>query len=301
MRNASKSGDLELRDVEVVYNTVSGATVTALNKIDLVVPDGQFVVVIGRSGCGKFLSQCGLWVGDANLRQRRPRRQARHRSGPRPGMVFQSDAVFPWKRVGKNVDFALRLGGVPPRARPALVAEHLELVRLSGTENLYPKELSGGMRKRLAIAMVLANKPDMILMDEPFGPLDYATKVEMQLEVAALRESRPLTTMFVTHDVEEAVFLADRVIVMSGGSIIDDVAVHLPRPRDLASRKSPEFARLAAQLLDQIMPGEMTKPSRRSVRMLMAIAALATAWQIATLLTAQISPAAARLAPPGSR
>jgi NitT/TauT family transport system ATP-binding protein len=254
VRNASKSGDLELRDVGVVYNTVSGATVTALNKIDLVVPDGQFVVVIGRSGCGKSTLLnvvSGLVMptsGNVALGGKRVTGPGRDR-----GMVFQSDAVFPWKRVGKNVDFALRLGGVPPRARPALVAEHLELVRLSGTENLYPKELSGGMRKRLAIAMVLANKPDMILMDEPFGPLDYATKVEMQLEVAALRERRPLTTMFVTHDVEEAVFLADRVIVMSGGSIIDDVAVHLPRPRDLASRKSPEFARLAAQLLDQIM------------------------------------------------
>jgi NitT/TauT family transport system ATP-binding protein len=169
------------------------------------------------------------------------------------GLVFQTDAVFPWKRVGRNVDFALRLGGVPASKRPAMVAEHLELVRLSGTENLYPKELSGGMRKRLAIAMVLANKPDMLLMDEPFGALDYATKVEMQLEVTALREARPLTTMFVTHDVEEAVFLADRVVVMAKGAVVDDVMVDLPRPRSLESRKSPEFARLAGRLLDQIM------------------------------------------------
>ena len=168
-------------------------------------------------------------------------------------MVFQTDAVFPWKRVGSNVDFALRLGGVPASGRPALVTEHLELVQLSGTENLYPKELSGGMRKRLAIAMVLANRPDMILMDEPFGALDYATKVEMQLEIASLRKLRPLTTMFVTHDVEEAVFLADRVIVMAKGEVIDDVMVDLSRPRGLYSRKSQEFARLAGRLLDQIM------------------------------------------------
>ena len=169
------------------------------------------------------------------------------------GLVFQSDAVFPWKRVGKNIDFALRLGGVPAAARPALIAEHLKLVKLSGTGGLYPKELSGGMRKRLAIAMVLANKPDMLLMDEPFGALDYATKVEMQLEVASLRETRPLTTLFVTHDVEEAVFLADQVIVMANGAIVDDVPIDLPHPRDLASRKSTEFALLAGRLLDQIM------------------------------------------------
>ena len=253
-RLETHSGDLELRDVSVVYTTVAGTTVTALNKVDLFVPDGQFVVVIGRSGCGKstLLNVVSGLVaptsGSVTLGSKRITSPGRDR-----GLVFQSDAVFPWKRVGKNVDFALRLGGVPANARPALVAEHLELVRLSGTENLYPKELSGGMRKRLAIAMVLANKPDMMLMDEPFGALDYATKVEMQLEVVALRESRPLTTMFVTHDVEEAVFLADRVVVMAGGSIIDDVAVPLSRPRDLASRKSAEFARLAAQLLDQIM------------------------------------------------
>jgi len=249
-----QSGTLELRGAAVSYGTVSGGTVVALHDVNLVVPDGQFVVVIGRSGCGKSTllnvvsGLVRLTAGTATLGGRAITGPGRDR-----GMVFQSDAVFPWKRVGKNVEFALRLGGVPASARPALVAEHLDLVRLSGTDDLYPKELSGGMRKRLAIAMVLANRPNMLLMDEPFGALDYATKVEMQLEVTALRETRPLTTMFVTHDVEEAVFLADRVIVMAGGTIIDDVLVDLPRPRSLASRKSPEFARLAGQLLDQIM------------------------------------------------
>ena len=190
--------------------------------------------MIGRSGCGKstLLNVVSGLVaptsGSVTLGSKRITSPGRDRASVRSPSSRGS---------GLKVDFALGLGGVPANARPALVAEHLELVRLSGTENLYPKELSGGMRKRLAIAMVLANKPDMMLMDEPFGALDYATKVEMQLEVVALHESRPLTTMFVElHDVEEAVFLADRVVVMAGGSIIDDVAVPLSRPRDLASR-----------------------------------------------------------------
>ena len=247
-------GDLELRNVSVVYETVSGSEVSALQTIDLTVPNGQFLVVIGRSGCGKstLLNVVSGLVkptsGSISLGGKPVTGPGRDR-----GLVFQSDAVFPWKRVGKNIDFALRLGGVPAAARPALIAEHLKLVKLSGTGGLYPKELSGGMRKRLAIAMVLANKPDMLLMDEPFGALDYATKVEMQLEVASLRETRPLTTLFVTHDVEEAVFLADQVIVMANGAIVDDVPIDLPHPRDLASRKSTEFALLAGRLLDQIM------------------------------------------------
>jgi NitT/TauT family transport system ATP-binding protein len=248
------SGDLVMQNIAISYRTVSGATVSALKNISLTIPNGQFVVVIGRSGCGKSTLMnvvSGLLTptsGSISLAGKLITGPGRDR-----GLVFQADAVFPWKRVGKNLDFALRLGGVPASARPALIAEHLDLVRLAGTEKLFPKELSGGMRKRLAIAMVLANKPDMLLMDEPFGALDYATKVEMQLEVAALREVRPLTTMFVTHDVEEAVFLADRVIVMAAGEIVDDVMVNIPRPRDLASRKSPEFAKIAGRLLDRIM------------------------------------------------
>jgi NitT/TauT family transport system ATP-binding protein len=249
-----QSGTLEVRNVRVAYDTVSGGRIEALKDVSITIPDGQFVVVIGRSGCGKSTLLnvvAGLLTptsGGATLGGKPITKPGRDR-----GMVFQTDAVFPWKRVGSNVDFALRLGGVPASGRPALVTEHLELVQLSGTENLYPKELSGGMRKRLAIAMVLANRPDMILMDEPFGALDYATKVEMQLEIASLRKLRPLTTMFVTHDVEEAVFLADRVIVMAKGEVIDDVMVDLSRPRGLESRKSQEFARLAGRLLDQIM------------------------------------------------
>src|SRR5699024_6877513 len=143
------------------------------------------------------------------------------------GVVFQKDVVFGWKKIRENLNFALKLGGTAKKDRESQINQYLKLVNLENFSNLYPKELSGGMRKRLQIAMVLANNPSLLLMDEPFGPLDYATKVELQVELEQIRMANPITTLFVTHDVEEAAFVADRIILIEEGEIIDEVAVNI--------------------------------------------------------------------------
>jgi len=251
---SSTASFLELRDATVRYRTLAGTDLTAVSGISLQVKEAEFLVIIGRSGCGKttLLNLVAGLVpptsGSVTLNGRPITKPDRDR-----GVVFQADAVFPWKRVAANLDFALRLGGSPRRDRPERIQHFLRLVNLEHAANLYPKELSGGMSKRLAIAMVLANRPDILLMDEPFGPLDYATRVELQIQLEEIRQSRPITTVFVTHDVEEAVFLADRVIVMANGSIIHSLQVPLARPRDLSVRRSQEFAEIASKLLAQII------------------------------------------------
>ena len=139
------------------------------------------------------------------------------------------------------------------------IDEYLNMVYLKKFKTFYPKELSGGMKKRLQIAMVLANNPQMLLMDEPFGALDYATKIDMQMELEAIRMKNPLGTLFVTHDVEEAIFLADRVIMMDKGAIIDEACVSFERPRILELRQSREFLELTRYFLDKLLDSEMDK------------------------------------------
>ena len=197
---AEGGGRLEIQHVSIDFNTVSGGTMRALDDINLTVEHGELVAVVGRSGCGKTTLMnivAGLvkpTAGTCKLNGREIQSPSRER-----GVVFQAETVFGWKRVKDNLDFALELGGVAKQDRPALVEQYLKLVKLDSFANFYPKELSGGMKKRLQIAMVLANKPQLLLMDEPFGPLDYATKVELQLEVERIRLENPLTTFFVTH------------------------------------------------------------------------------------------------------
>ena len=245
---------LELAGATVRYTTLAGSELTAISDVSLQVKEAEFLVIIGRSGCGKttllnlIAGLISPTTGSVTLMGRPITKPGRDR-----GVVFQADAVFPWKRVAANLDFALKLGGTPRHERPERIAQFLKLVGLEHAATLYPKELSGGMSKRLAIAMVLANRPDILLMDEPFGPLDYATRVELQIQLEEIRQSRPLTTVFVTHDVEEAVFLADRVIVMAKSEIIHEMDVPLARPRGLSVRKSPEFGKIASELLEQII------------------------------------------------
>ena len=226
----------------------------ALDDINLTVEHGELVAVVGRSGCGKTTLMnivAGLvkpTAGTCKLNGREIQGPSRER-----GVVFQAETVFGWKRVKDNLDFALELGGVAKQDRPALVEQYLKLVKLDSFANFYPKELSGGMKKRLQIAMVLANKPQLLLMDEPFGPLDYATKVELQLEVERIRLENPLTTFFVTHDVEEATFVADRIIMIEKGRIIEELKVDIPRPRPVEVRNSPEFHAISDYLLGKLL------------------------------------------------
>lgn len=251
---------LKLEDVNVEFATVSGNSIKALNQVSLQIRDNELVAIVGRSGCGKTTLLnivAGLLKptkGTASLEDKTIEGPGRDR-----GVVFQADAVFAWKKVYQNLEFALKLAGVPKEERDAKVDEYLDMVFLKRFKMLYPKELSGGMKKRLQIAMVLANNPKMLLMDEPFGALDYATKIDMQMEVESLRMKNPLGTLFVTHDVEEAVFLADRVIMMDKGEIIDEVSVDFPRPRTLELRQSREFLELTRYFLNKLLESELEK------------------------------------------
>ena len=252
--HAEGSGRLEIEHVCIDFSTVSGGMMRALDDINLTVEHGELVAVVGRSGCGKTTLMnivAGLvkpTAGTCKLNGREIQDPSRER-----GVVFQAETVFGWKRVKDNLDFALKLGGVAKQDRPSLVEQYLKLVKLDSFANFYPKELSGGMKKRLQIAMVLANKPQLLLMDEPFGPLDYATKVELQLEVERIRLENPLTTFFVTHDVEEATFVADRIIMIEKGHIIEELKVDIPRPRPVEVRNSPEFHAISDYLLGKLL------------------------------------------------
>lgn len=249
-----QSGELNIDNITMEFNTVSGDRMKALDHVSLNVAHGELVAVVGRSGCGKT-TLLNIVAGLIKPTDGSCRLNGKEIEGPsrERGVVFQADAVFGWKRVGENVDFALKLGGVPKNERKELIVQYLRLVNLEKFEHFYPKELSGGMRKRLQIAMVLANQPKLLLMDEPFGPLDYATKVELQVEVERIRLQNPLTTFFVTHDVEEATFVADRIIMIEKGKIIEELKVDIKRPRPIEVRNTPEFHAISDYLLGKLL------------------------------------------------
>jgi NitT/TauT family transport system ATP-binding protein len=169
-------------------------------------------------------------------------------------MVFQSYTLFPWLTIAENIAYGLREKGTPKAERQDIVASYTEKVGLRGFENHYPKQLSGGMQQRTAIARALANNPAILLLDEPFGALDNQTRALMQELLLGIWERERKTVLFVTHDIEEAIFLASRVIVMTArpGQIKADIAVDLPHPRHYTMKTSPEFSNLKAHLTEEI-------------------------------------------------
>jgi NitT/TauT family transport system ATP-binding protein len=203
--------------------------------------EGEFITIIGPSGCGKstFLHIMGGFIpADRGA----IRVYGRDVSGPGPdrGMMFQEFALFPWKTVAGNVAWGLETQGVPRAEIEAIVQRQLEMTGLADFRNHYPAELSGGMKQRVALARVLAFDPKVLLMDEPFGALDAQTREAMQEEVMGLWARTRKTIVFVTHDIEEAVYLGDRVVVLTArpGRIREEVAIDLPRPRELDIKKS---------------------------------------------------------------
>jgi NitT/TauT family transport system ATP-binding protein len=217
---------------------------TVLDGIDLTVAPHELVAVIGPSGCGKT-TLLGLVAGFI-----RPERgvvtvdgRPVSRPGPDRGMVFQDDAVFGWMRVRGNVEYGLKVRKVPGPQRAAMTDRALDLVGLRPSERLWPRQLSGGMRKRVDIARALAADPPVLLMDEPYGALDMMTKQRLQAEFAAIFEQSAMTVLFVTHDLEEAVYLADRVIVLAPhpGRVAGELPVALPRPRTPELKLTAEF------------------------------------------------------------
>jgi NitT/TauT family transport system ATP-binding protein len=242
---------LEFRKVSKTFMTPDGKPFQAIRDVDFVIPDlpgrGEFRVFLGPSGCGKstILSiVAGLTqqtTGEALLRGRQIPGPGQDR-----GMVFQGYSSYPWLTVLENVAFGLALRGVERQERETVARGWIKRVGLAGSEGKYPKQLSGGMRQRVAIARTLAVKPQIILMDEPFGALDVETRLGMQNLINELWEEIEGTILFVTHDIPEAVYLADKIYMMSAGpgTIVDEIAVDLPLHRTEDIKLTPRFREL---------------------------------------------------------
>lgn len=225
---------IELEGVGKTFNTRQGRSHTALQDIALSIPAGRFVSILGPSGCGKS-TLLYILGGFESCSSGQIRVKGKPITGPGPdrGPVFQEYALFPWKTVLGNVAYGMREQGMPKAQAEQRAIEWLDKVKLGPYAAFYPRELSGGMRQRAAIARTLAYEPDILLMDEPFGALDAHTRVTLQTELLSLWEQLRNTVVFVTHGVDEAVFLSDTVIVMTGspGRIKEVVDIDLPRPR----------------------------------------------------------------------
>jgi NitT/TauT family transport system ATP-binding protein len=224
---------LSLRALSKTYaNPWKAEEVTAVHDVSLEVAAGDFVAIVGPSGCGKstilnmiagFIPHTGGEVRVGGVPVSGP--------GPDRGVVFQSHALFPWKTVLDNVGFGPKMRGVAKPERDRIAREYLALAGLSQAADRYPNELSGGMQQRVGVARALANEPDVLLMDEPFASVDAQTRMTLQEELTRIWEARKPTVVFITHDVPEAVFLANRVVVLSKGRVLQEVEVPLPRPR----------------------------------------------------------------------
>ena len=229
----------------------------ALEGVSATVERGEFVALLGPSGCGKS-TLLNLVAGFLRpsagtiLHEGRPVTRPDHRRT----VVFQDYALFPWMSLRRNVEFGLKARGMPARERAALAGEWLARVRLRGFEERYPHEVSGGMKQRAAIARALAPEPSLVLMDEPFGALDAQTRVLLQEEVARIAAGAERTVLFVTHGIEEAVFLADRILVMSArpGRVRAEYPVPFPRPRLPAMRRDRAFVALVQDLWEALKP-----------------------------------------------
>jgi ABC-type nitrate/sulfonate/bicarbonate transport system ATPase subunit len=227
----------------------------ALEPMSLTVADNDFIAILGPSGCGKS-TLLRIVAGLDKASTGRVLLDGAEVEGPGAdrGMVFQSYTLFPWLSVADNIAFGLREKGVPDHARRRIASEWCGRVGLTGFEQHYPKQLSGGMQQRTAIARVLANDPKIMLLDEPFGALDNQTRALMQEMLLDIWQRETKTVLFVTHDIEESIFLASRVVVMSArpGRIKADVAIDLPYPRHYTIKTSPQFSELKARLTEEI-------------------------------------------------
>jgi NitT/TauT family transport system ATP-binding protein len=231
-----------------------GGAVTALDRISFSVTEGEFVAVVGPSGCGKS-TLLKILAGLLPTSSGEARLRGTPIAGPRRdiGVVFQSPVLFPWRSVLDNVLLPVDVQRLGRDRYEKVAMDLLALVGLIGFEHRYPWELSGGMQQRVAITRALVHDPAMLLMDEPFGALDAMTREHMNLELQRIWLEKKKTVLFITHSIPEAVFLGDRVLVMTPrpGRILEDVAVDLPRPRGLEVMNTPEFGRYAREIRGQ--------------------------------------------------
>jgi len=259
-----KKSKITVSKVSRSFVSANGSRTDALENINFEIEDaysregrdlGEFRVLLGPSGCGKStLLRLIAGLDQADTGEILVNEQPVHGPGKDRGMVFQKYTSFPWLTVADNIAYGLKINGVPEKQRKETVAQLVQEIGLSGFENTYPETLSGGMQQRVAIARTLALRPAVILMDEPFGALDAQTRSEMQQLLLKVWDETASTILFVTHDVEEAVYLADRIFVMSAhpGTIIEDVQVPFDRPRDLGLKERNEFHELANYVLGRL-------------------------------------------------
>ena len=247
-------GLVEVRDLSVTFSS-SKHTTTVLDKINFTVEPGSFVCLLGPSGCGKstVLNTIAGFI--------RPTegsvlvdRQTVTKPGADRGFVFQQYSLLPWKTTAQNVEFGLRIKGINKAKRCELVSEYLNRVGLYKHRDSYPHQLSGGMKQRASIVRALINSPSVLLMDEPFSALDAQTRHMMQELLMEIWHEFKTTVIFVTHDIEEAVLLGARILVMgvNPGHIKEDLAIALPRPRHIDDTLTPEFMQISRQVLATI-------------------------------------------------
>jgi NitT/TauT family transport system ATP-binding protein len=224
---------LTIRNLSKTYfDPYAGTNVTAVHDVSLEVQQGEFVSIVGPSGCGKttILNMIAGFIpltGGEILIDGRPVKGP----GSDRGVVFQSFALFPWRTVLDNVAFGPKMRGVGKAERERIAREYLALAKLTEAANRYPNELSGGMQQRVGVVRALANEPDVLLMDEPFASVDAQTRMTLQEELTRIWQDKRPTVIFITHDVGEAVFLANRVVALSKGRVLEEIDVDLPRPR----------------------------------------------------------------------
>lgn len=254
MAGNTSSVKVRIDNVKKVFDTRRGEVV-ALNGVSFDIKENEFICVVGPSGCGKSTllnilagldsPTSGEVYVDGNLVEG---------PGPEIGVVFQQYALFPWLTVEKNIEFGLKLKGLPQSEIKERVEKYLEVVGLNEFAKSYPKELSGGMKQRVAIARAYAVNPEVLLMDEPFGALDAQTRTQLQQELLDTWEKEQKTCFFITHDVEEAIILATKVIIMSArpGRIKSIIDVNIPYPRNQETKMTREFIELKNEIWAQV-------------------------------------------------
>ena len=250
---------LEIRDVSKTYN-VDGTDLQTLRDVSFTVEEGEFVTILGASGCGKstllrlIIGLDSDYKGDILLDGRRVAGPGADR-----GIVFQEPRLLPWLTIEQNVALGLDASGTPAAMSKRIAAEQLKRVQLAGFERAYPHQLSGGMAQRAAIARALISQPKVLLMDEPLGALDSQTRTYMQEQLLNLSRREHVTILMVTHDIEEAVYLSDKIVVMepSPGRVCGILPIERTRPRD---RGSPAFARLKERVLRMLVKGAHDEP-----------------------------------------
>ena len=249
-------GNVKLR-VEHLSKVFSNGNreIEAISDVSLEIRQSEFVMIVGPSGCGKT-TLINIIGGLESATSGSVLLDGKQVSGPGAdrGMVFQGYSLFPWLTVQKNVEFGLKMKKLPAGQRAEIAARYIDLVGLKGFENALPKQLSGGMKQRVAIARTLANEPEILLMDEPFGALDAQTRVVMQELLAGISRRTGTTILFITHDIDEAVLLGDRIYVMSRrpGRIRDTLTVELPEPRNHHCLVMAEFQQIKSHIMEML-------------------------------------------------